>query len=208
MIWCFVSDIQQCWSCFVSDIQQWWSCFVSDIQQWWSCFVSNIFVDAVAALWNVYEKMLLMVMLVSKKKWCTCRETQFTLSAASETTDVSRYVQPANTDRYAFVRRVWGLVLVAWRHWRQYKCPMSGRVLSDFRNGMSGERLTAMQMYPRNCNVCSMLRRLKDLMFCLTFWSGKSNVSRMPMNFGFTMNGFGHQSVMWMERIQRPLNTN
>ena len=91
-----------------------------------------------------------------------------------ETTDVSRYVQPANTGWYAFVRRVWGLVLVAWR---QYKCPMSGRVLIDFRNGISGERLTAMQMYPRNCNVRSMLRRLKDLMFCLTFSSGKQCIA-------------------------------
>ena len=68
----------QWWSCFVSDIQQWWSCFVSDTQQWWSCFVTNIFVDAVAALWNVYEKTLQMVMVVSKK-WCTCRSVQLWL---------------------------------------------------------------------------------------------------------------------------------
>ena len=81
---------------------------------------------------------------------------------------ISRYVQPAHKDWHALVRRVSGLILVAWR---QYKCPLSGTVLIEFRNGISDQRLTAMQMYPKDCTVYDMMRRLKELMSCMKFWS-------------------------------------
>ena len=91
------------------------------------------------------------------------------------------YLQPvrskypsAHKDWHALVRRVSGLILVAWR---QYLCPLSGTVLIEFRNGLSDERLTAIQMHMKDVNVHNMLGRLKDLMVRMNFWSGKQCIA-------------------------------
>ena len=86
---------------------------------------------------------------------------------------ICKYLTPHN-DWHALVRRVSGLILVAWR---QYMCPLSWTVLIEFRNGISDERLTAVQMRMKDWNVRMMLGHLKDQMVRMKFWSGKQCIS-------------------------------
>ena len=103
--------------------------------------------------------MLLMVMVVSKEMMhLQLAETQFTLSAASETTD-SQQICP--TSQHGLVCCGAKGVGACTSRLEAVQVSYSGRVLIEFRNGISDERLTAMQMYPRNCNVYSMLRPLE-----------------------------------------------
>ena len=80
----------------------------------------------------------------------------------------------AHKDWHALVRRVSGLILVAWR---QYLCPLIGTVLIQFRNGLSDERLTAIQMHMKDVNARNMLGCLKDLMVRMNFWSGRQCIA-------------------------------
>lgn len=133
-----------------------------------------------------------------QKKWCTCRNTIHAICCQ-------------------------------WNNGCQQVCPTSQHGLVCFcAKGVGagtsrleavqvsyeweGSLISAMASVVKGRPQCKCIRAIAMCVLCWDVWKTscfvwrlgqESNVSRMPMNFAFTMNGFGHQSVMWMERIQR-----
>ena len=109
---------------------------------------------------------------VSIREGCLLRQNSSPVLHVLTTS--TQQVYSAHKDWHALVRRVSGLILVAWR---QYLCPLIGTVLIEFRNGLSDERLTAIQMHMKDVNVHNMLGCLKDLMVRMNFWSGRQCIA-------------------------------
>ena len=89
-----------------------------------------------------------------------------------------------------------GLILVAWR---QYLCPLSGTVLIEFRNGLSDERLTAIQMHMKRCQCAQYAggRFERTSWSVWTFGQESKCIANAYEIVHLPSMDFGHQSVMW-----------